>query len=177
MADPTTEAQEQAEPQAEAAVEGDFSALLKKEFRPKTDRAREAVEQAVQTLAEQVLCDTGVVSADVVKTIEALIGELDRTLSAQMNEVLHHEEFQKIEGAWRGGARFDLWSEHFNFILWEKAFAEAGLDLAQQAQKSFETDESLPWSHLGGPPENTLLKHYHQATFKGDKCREAGSSE
>ena len=68
-----------------------------------------------------------------------------------------------IEAAWRGGARFDLWSEHFNFTLWEKAFADAGLDLGKQAQQSFETDEPLPWSHLGGPAEENLLKHYHQA--------------
>lgn len=102
MADPTPEVEEQAAPQAEAGLEGDFSALLKKKFRPKTDHAREAVEAAVQTLAEQVLRDTGVVSADVVKTVESLIGEIDRTLSAQMNQVLHSEDFQKVESAWRG---------------------------------------------------------------------------
>ena len=41
---------------AEAKVqESDFSALLLREFKPKTDRAREAVESAVKTLAEQAL--------------------------------------------------------------------------------------------------------------------------
>jgi type VI secretion system protein ImpC len=101
MADPTTENQQ--EQQAETTVEpGEFSNLLQKEFKPKTDRAREAVAQAVQTLAEQVLRDTGVVSSDVVKTVEALVGELDRTLSAQVNAILHREELQELEGAWRG---------------------------------------------------------------------------
>ena len=33
----------------------DFSALLSKEFKPKTDQAREAVVAAVRTLAEQAL--------------------------------------------------------------------------------------------------------------------------
>jgi type VI secretion system protein ImpC len=101
MADPTTEAQE--EQQAETTIESsEFSGLLHKEFKPKTDRAKEAVEEAVQTLAEQVLRDTGVISSDVVKTIEALVGEIDRKLSGQVNEILHNEEFQKLEGAWRG---------------------------------------------------------------------------
>lgn len=68
-----------------------------------------------------------------------------------------------IENAWRSGAKFDLWREHFDFILWQKAFADAGLDLEMQAQKSFETDAPLPWSHLGGPAQTYLLKHYHQA--------------
>ena len=34
---------------------GDFAALLSKEFKPKSDRAKEEVESAVRTLAEQVL--------------------------------------------------------------------------------------------------------------------------
>ena len=33
----------------------DFASLLKKEFKPKTDEAKSAVEQAVQTLAQQAL--------------------------------------------------------------------------------------------------------------------------
>ena len=68
-----------------------------------------------------------------------------------------------IENAWRAGARFDLWSEHFDFILWQKAFADAGQDLSMLAQRSFATDAALPWSHLGGPAQENLLKHYHQA--------------
>jgi type VI secretion system protein ImpC len=101
MADPTTEAQEGQ--QAETAIESsEFAGLLKKEFKPKTDRAKEAVEEAVQTLAEQVLRDTGVISSDVIKTIEALVGEIDRKLSGQVNEILHNDDFQKLEGAWRG---------------------------------------------------------------------------
>jgi type VI secretion system protein ImpC len=34
--------------------------------------------------------------------INARIAEIDRLLSAQLNEIMHHEEFQKLEGSWRG---------------------------------------------------------------------------
>jgi hypothetical protein len=37
---------------------GDFESLLRKEFKPRTDEAKEAVEQAVRTLAEQALSQT-----------------------------------------------------------------------------------------------------------------------
>src|SRR5919107_650451 len=85
------------------AVEAsDFDSLLKKEFKPKTDEAREAVERAVRTLAEQALSQTKLISSDVVKSIEAIISQLDTTLTEQINLILHHEEFQKLEGAWRG---------------------------------------------------------------------------
>src|SRR5499427_4408037 len=81
---------------------GDLSALLQKEFKPKTDEAKEAVERAVQTLAQQALAQTKLISRDVVQSIEAMIAELDRKLTEQINLILHHEDFQKLEGAWRG---------------------------------------------------------------------------
>jgi type VI secretion system protein ImpC len=80
----------------------EFDSLLRKEFKPKTDEAKEAVERAVRTLAEQALAQTTLINPDVVKSIEAIIGELDTKLTEQINLVLHHEDFQKMEGAWRG---------------------------------------------------------------------------
>ena len=41
-----------------------------------------------------------------IKTIEAIIAEIDRKLSEQINLILHHEDFQKFEGEWRGPASF-----------------------------------------------------------------------
>lgn len=83
-------------------AESDFSALLNQEFKPKSDRAKEDVENAVQTLAEFVLKDTTVVSDDALNSISAIIAEIDKKLSEQVNLVMHHEDFQKLEGAWRG---------------------------------------------------------------------------
>ena len=80
----------------------DFSALLKKEFKPKTDEAKSAVEQAVQTLAQQALANTKVISSDAMKSIEAMIAALDKKLTEQINVIMHHADFQKLESAWRG---------------------------------------------------------------------------
>ncbi len=80
----------------------DFGALLQKEFKPKTERAKEEVEAAVRTLAEQALSASLTVSDDVIATIEAIIAELDKKLSDQLNQVMHHPEFQQLESAWRG---------------------------------------------------------------------------
>jgi type VI secretion system protein ImpC len=100
MADPKT--QQQTTSEIGAVETNDFDALLKKEFKPKTDEAKEAVERAVRTLAEQALAQTKLISGDVVKTIEAIIAQLDKKLTEQVNLILHHEEFQKLESAWRG---------------------------------------------------------------------------
>ncbi|ACB36342.1 type VI secretion protein, EvpB/VC_A0108 family [Leptothrix cholodnii SP-6] len=81
---------------------GDFAALLDREFKPKTDEAKSAVEQAVMTLAQQALAQTTLIGSDVIGSIEALIAALDAKLSAQVNAILHHDDFQKLESAWRG---------------------------------------------------------------------------
>jgi type VI secretion system protein ImpC len=80
----------------------DFASLLNKEFKPKTDEAKSAVEQAVQTLAAQALSQTNIVSNDALKTIQGMIAALDKKLTEQVNLIIHHEDFQKLESAWRG---------------------------------------------------------------------------
>ena len=80
----------------------DFGSLLQKEFKPQSDKAKESVENAVRTLAEQALQGSNLISGDVLGTIESLIAALDQKLSEQINLILHTPEFQAVEGAWRG---------------------------------------------------------------------------
>jgi type VI secretion system protein ImpC len=86
-----------------AVVElNEFESLLSKEFKPKTDERKSAVQSAVRTLAEQALSATTIISTDAIKSIEAIIAEIDKKLSEQINLIMHHEDFKKLEGAWRG---------------------------------------------------------------------------
>ncbi len=97
------EKQKEAQAAEAATIEiSEFETLLKKEFKPKSDRAKEAITSAVQTLAEQALSETTLISDDAVRTTEAIIAELDRKLSEQINLIMHHENFQGLEGTWRG---------------------------------------------------------------------------
>ena len=80
----------------------DFASLLNKQFKPKSDEAKSAVEQAVLTLAQQALVNTKLIGSDVIVSIEAMIAEIDKKLSEQVNQILHHGEFQQLESAWRG---------------------------------------------------------------------------
>jgi type VI secretion system protein ImpC len=99
------ETQRQVETATEEQV-SEFERLLGKEFRYDKDKAddkrKNAVESAVAVLAEYVLKDTKLVSDSALKSIEGAIAEIDRVLTEQVNLILHHEEFQKLEGAWRG---------------------------------------------------------------------------
>jgi type VI secretion system protein ImpC len=80
----------------------ELQSLLQKEFKPRSDAAKEAVESAVRTLAEAALQETTLVSADAVSTIEAIIAALDKKLTEQVNLIIHHKAFQELEGTWRG---------------------------------------------------------------------------
>src|ERR1043165_7567843 len=100
MAEENPQAQGQAAPAA--AELGEFDSLLKKEFKPKSDKAKDAIDTAVKTLAEQALADTALISDDAVRSIEAIIAAIDKKLSQQVNAIMHHADFQKLEGTWRG---------------------------------------------------------------------------
>lgn len=62
-----------------------------------------------------------------------------------------------IERAWELGARFDAWSEHFNFKIWEKAFAECGTDpYAYLNERNI--NEPLPWDFIETGTPKAIIK-------------------
>lgn len=89
--------------------------------------------------------------------------EIDRSILESAMGRGDRRFWEAIETAWRNGAKFDLWNEGFDITIWQDAFRAAGMDLAHEAQKAYTPRQRLPWSHLGGPDEDILLKHYHQA--------------
>ena len=50
--------------------------------------------------------------------------------------------------AYRKGCRFDGWSDHFDFRLWQSAFLEAGIDVHFFVNRKRDLDEPLPWDHI-----------------------------
>jgi len=96
------EALQSAGGQAETVALDDFSSLLQKEFKPNDDVRASRIETAVQTLAQQALADSAVIGDDIFGTLDAMRSALDKKLSEQMNQILHHADFQQMESAWRG---------------------------------------------------------------------------
>ncbi len=80
----------------------EFSAILKQNFKPRSDVAAKEVENAVSTLVREALSDDSVISEDILDTIDKMLAKIDEKLSAQVNEIIHHPEYQKIESSWRG---------------------------------------------------------------------------
>src|SRR5512146_419021 len=160
------------------AVEADqFAELLQKQFRPKTDRARAEVERAVQTLAEQALRETTVVSDDVVGTIKAIIAEIDKKLTDQVNLILHNEKFQQLESAWRGLHYLVNNTETDEMLKIRvmniskkdlgktlKKYAGAAWDQSPLFKKLYEEE----YGQLGGEPYGCLVGDYYFDHTPGD---------
>lgn len=89
-------------PEFQTVEVSDFEKLLQQEFKPKSEEANVAVQKAVKTLVEQALENSVLVSNNSIKTIEGIIAELDKKITKQVNEIIHHEDFQRLESAWRG---------------------------------------------------------------------------
>jgi type VI secretion system protein ImpC len=160
-----------AQPSATEVTEGnDFASLLQKEFKPQTDRAREEVAAAVSTLAEEALRSTQVISSDASASIQAIIAEIDKRLSTQVNAILHNEDFQKLEGAWRGLHHLVNNTETDTMLKIRvmnvskkdahktlKRFKGAAWDQSPIFKRLYEEE----YGQLGGEPYGCLIADYH----------------
>ena len=72
-----------------------------------------------------------------------------------------------IEAAWREGARFDSWGEHFDYGRWEAGFREAGLEISDYANAALEYDAPLAWDHIACGPEKAALRAEAERALSG----------
>ncbi len=70
-----------------------------------------------------------------------------------------------IETAWRLGAKFDGWSDHFDVEKWNAAFDRCGIDRRYYNERARDFYEALPWEHTSpGVRRNFLLDEWSRAT-------------
>lgn len=148
----------------------DFESLLQKEFRPKSDQAKSAVEQAVNTLAQQALENTALISDDALRSIEGIIAEIDKKLTEQVNTILHHSEFQQMESAWRG-LHYLVNNSETDEMLKIRVMNISKKDMHKTLRKFKGTawDQSPifkkiyeeEFGQFGGEPYGTLVADYH----------------
>ena len=67
--------------------------------------------------------------------------------------------------AWRKGARFDGWSDCFDYERWLEAFAEAGLDKDFYAARQRGEHEVFPWEHISPGVSRKFLWNEWQKAY------------
>lgn len=80
-----------------------------------------------------------------------------------------------VYGAWKRGAKFDAWGEHFNNDAWLGAFEAAGLDPDFYTHRQRPLDEVFPWEHLSTTVRKKFLTQDYLWSLDGKiriDCRE-----
>ncbi len=126
-------------------------------------RARDLIGEFVQ----QVLGGAVVVKKDLETAISARIAALDELISAQLNEVMHAPEFQKLEGSWRG-LHYLVHQSETSTMLKIRVLNVAQDDLRRDLERAAEFDQSAlfkkvyeeEYGTFGGAPYAALIGDY-----------------
>src|SRR5436190_8539291 len=161
-----TESSAQPQPQAaEATTENLLMKIAGTIVRDPSDM-KDAVDW-VTKLAQQVMAGEMTVSKDIDKMINLRMAELDELISLQLNEVMHHEDFQRLESSWRGLAYLINETETSSSLkikVLNISKADLKSDLANAAEfdqsQTFKKVYEEEYGTLGGNPYGVLIGDY-----------------
>ncbi|RNF34451.1 type VI secretion system contractile sheath large subunit [Paracoccus methylarcula] len=155
----------------------EFSDILKQTIKPRSEVAAKEVDNAVVALVREALDDQALIAEDVIDTIDAMLSKLDQKLSEQLNEVIHHEEFQKLESSWRGLA-YTVNNSETDASLRVKVMNVSKKELQQMMRRypGAKWDKSplnkvvyeAEFGTLGGKPFGALIGDYYFDHSTGD---------
>jgi type VI secretion system protein ImpC len=129
--------------------------------------AKERGRNLVKEFVQQVLEGTMTVSKDAEAMINARIQQIDHLLSIQLNEILHHPSFQKLEASWRG-LKYLLDQSETSDKLKIKVLNVSKKELLRDLQRAPEFDQSALFKKVyeeeygvfGGAPFGALIGDY-----------------
>lgn len=136
-----------------------------------TEQARGLIAEFIQ----QVTRGQMGVSKDVEAAINARIAEIDRVVSGQLNAIMHAEEFQRLEGSWRGLHHLVHESET-SPMLKIRVLNASKKDLLRDLERAAEFDQSALFKKVyeeefgtfGGAPYGALIGDYEFSNHPQD---------
>lgn len=128
---------------------------------------RDASKQQIATLIDEVMKGTVTVSKDIESMISARIADIDELLSRQLNAIMHAEEFQKLESAWKG-LHYFVSNTECSTMLKIKVMNVSKADLVKDFRKATDFDQSAlfkkvyeeEYGTFGGAPFGALIGDY-----------------
>ena len=128
---------------------------------------RERGKNLVSEFVNQILEGAMTVSKDAEAMINARIAQIDHLISLQLNEILHHEQFQKLEGSWRG-LKYLMDQSETSSNLKIKVLNVSKKELLRDLQRAPEFDQSALFKKIyeeefgifGGSPFAGIVGDY-----------------
>jgi type VI secretion system protein ImpC len=102
---------------------------------------KEWAKDLIGEFVKQVMQGAMVVSKDTEMMINARIAQIDRLISAQLNEIVHHPDLQKLEASWRG-LHYLVHQTETGDTLKLKVMNVSKKDLLKDMEKASEFDQS-----------------------------------
>jgi type VI secretion system protein ImpC len=122
----------------------------------------------VSRFVAEVLEGSITVARDTEAMINARIAQIDHLLSLQLNEILHHPDFQRLEASWRG-LKYLLSQSETGTMLKIKVLNVSKKELLKDLQRAAEFDQSAMFKKVyeeeygvfGGTPFGALVGDYY----------------
>lgn len=156
---------------AEAPAGSLLDAVLQATPQAEPDQARDLLTN----LVDSALRGTVTWDKNLTRTITKAIDLLDGKLSEQLAAVMHHPDFQKLEGTWRG-FKYLVFNSETSKQLKIRVFNASKKDLAKDLEKAVEFDQSQLFKKLyenefgspGGEPYGALVGDYEFSSHPED---------
>ncbi len=136
---------------------------------------KEIAKDLVSEFVQQVMQGEMVYSKDIEAMINNRIAQIDKLISLQMNEIMHAEDFQKLEASWRGLHHLVFESET-STMLKIRVMNVSKKDLLRDLERAVEFDQSALFKKLyeeeygtfGGAPYGALIGDYEFSNHPQD---------
>jgi type VI secretion system protein ImpC len=136
---------------------------------------RDFAKDVVGEFVSQIMAGEMTVSKNTEAMINARISEIDKLISNQLNEVMHHEDFQKIEASWRG-LQYLIDQSETGEQLKIRVMNVNKKDLLKDMEKASEFDQSTLFKKIyeeefgmfGGAPYGAMIGDYEFSNHPQD---------
>jgi type VI secretion system protein ImpC len=131
------------------------------------DYQKEQAKDMIGEFVNQVMSGELTMSKNMDVAINARIAEIDRLISGQLNEIMHHEDFQKLEGSWRGLHHL-VKNSLTGTMLKIRVMSVTKKELLKDFERALEFDQSAMFKKVyeeeygtfGGAPYGALIGDY-----------------
>jgi len=129
--------------------------------------SKERGKNLIKEFVSQVLEGSMTIARDAEMMINARIAQIDHLVSIQLNEVLHHASFQKLESTWRG-VKYLMDQSETGVMLKIRIINCSKKELLKDLQRAPEFDQSALFKKVyeeeygvfGGAPFGALVADY-----------------
>ncbi len=130
-------------------------------------KTRQDKKDLIREFVAQVMDGAMTVSKEAEVMITQRIAQIDHLISIQLNEVLHHPAFQKLEGSWRG-LKYLMDQSETSVMLKIRVLNVTKRELLRDMQRAAEFDQSALFKKIyeeeygvfGGAPFAAMIGDY-----------------